>query len=128
MSITYRADGVDRLPFLGVVFTHSDQPVAFLVYDSISESELAVFWGEWLDVTSAAGQLCFVQPLVSAGMIQWLRVGATLGGSEGWGAGGRRTGGTLLGGKGGVIVNISSNTQVIPTTCQRSRSAVPSSI
>lgn len=54
-GITYRADGVDSFPFLGMVFTHSNQPVALLVYDSISKSEFAVFWCEWLNVTSAAG-------------------------------------------------------------------------
>ena len=72
-DITYRADGVDSLPFLGVVFTHSYQPVALLVYDSVCKSELAALCGERLDVTSLAGQLCFVKPLVSAEVIILLR-------------------------------------------------------
>ena len=93
MNITYRADGVGGLPFLGVVFTHSDQPVALLVYDSISKSELAVFWGQWLDVTSVAGQLCFVQPLVSAEIFHWLRVQGRWGGR----GGGGRTGVVFVG-------------------------------
>lgn len=53
-DITYRADGVDSLPLLEVVFTHSYQPVALLVYDGVSKPELAVFCSEWLYVTGLA--------------------------------------------------------------------------
>lgn len=60
-----------------MVFTHSYQPVALLVYNSVGESELVVFGGERLDVAGPAGQLCLVQPLVSAGVINDAQGGET---------------------------------------------------
>lgn len=54
MTFTYSADGVNSLALLGVVFTHSYQSVALLVYESVRKSELVVFCGERLNVTSLA--------------------------------------------------------------------------
>ena len=53
--LTYSADSVDSFPLLGVVLADSNEPVALLVYDSISKPELAVFWCDWLDVAGLAG-------------------------------------------------------------------------
>lgn len=68
-DFTHRADGVDSLSRLGMVLTYSYQPVALQVYDSVGKSELAVFCSERLNVAGLAGQLCFVQPLISAEVI-----------------------------------------------------------
>lgn len=68
-DLTYRANGVDSLSFLGVIFTHRYQPAALLINDSIGKPELAVLRSERLDVTGVARQICFVQPLIPAAVI-----------------------------------------------------------